>query len=130
MNRNHSLLTLILIYGAASLVHFLHNAVYLESYPNMPVWLTPLGVLASWLLVAGTGAVGYWLVRKGSTAVGLAVIALYAALGFAGLDHYALAPVSAHSLAMNATIVAEVVAASVLLVAIAGKVIRRSESRT
>jgi len=130
MNRNHRLLTLILIYGAASLVHFLHNAVYLESYPNMPVWLTPLRVLASWLVVAGTGAVGYWLVRKGSTAAGLAAIALYAAFGFASLDHYAIAPVSAHSLAMNATIVAEVVAASVLLVAIAGRVIRRSESRT
>ncbi|MBS0417124.1 MAG: hypothetical protein JSR66_05390 [Proteobacteria bacterium] len=126
MNRAHRLLPLILIYGAASLVHFLHNAVYLGSYPNMPVWLTPLGVLASWLVVAATGAVGYWLLRHGWTAVGLIAIALYAVLGFAGLDHYAIAPVSAHSWAMNATILIEVIAASVLLLAVAQVAVRRT----
>ena len=119
MSRDHALLTLILVYGAASLAHFVHNAVYLEFYPNMPTWLTPLGVLGSWLVIAGTGAVGYWLLRKGLTVAGLAVIALYAALGFGGLDHYAIAPVSAHSLVMNATIVGEAIAASVLLVVVA-----------
>jgi uncharacterized membrane protein len=92
--------------------------VYLNLYPNMPTWLTPLGVLTAWLGVAAIGAVGYYLFRKGLTVTGLAVIALYAALGFAGLDHYVIAPISAHSLMMNATIVAEVLAASALLVVI------------
>jgi hypothetical protein len=118
MTRNHALLTLILVYGAASLAHFAHNAVYLNLYPNMPTWLTPLGVSTAWLGVAAIGAVGYYLFRKGLTVTGLAVISLYAALGFAGLDHYAIAPISAHSMMMNATIVAEVIAASVLLVVI------------
>ena len=118
MTRNHALLTLILVYGTASLAHFVHNAVYLDLYPNMPTWLTPLGVLTAWLGVAAIGTVGYCLFRKGLTVTGLAVIALYAALGFAGLDHYVIAPISAHSLMMNATIVAEVIAASVLLVVI------------
>ena len=125
MSRDHALLTLILVYGAASLAHFVHNAVYLEFYPNMPTWLTPLGVLGSWLVIAATGAVGYWLFRKGLAVVGLAVLALYAALGFAGLDHYAIAPVDAHSFAMNATIGGEVIAASVLLVVIAWMALRR-----
>lgn len=124
MNRAHGLLPLILIYGAASLVHFLHNAMYLGSYPNMPVWLTPFGVLASWLAVAGTAAIGCWLLGKGWTAVGLVAIALYAILGFAGLDHYAIAPVSAHSWAMNATIAIEVVTAACLLIAVARVAIR------
>jgi hypothetical protein len=118
MTRNHLLLTSILVYGAASLAHFLHNAVYLNLYPNMPTWLTPLGVLTAWLGVAAIGAVGYYLFREGLTVTGLAITALYAALGFAGLDHYAIAPISAHSLMMNATIVAEVIAASALLVVI------------
>lgn len=118
MSRNHTLLTCMIVYGAASLAHFVHNAVYLELYPNMPVWLTPLGVLSSWLVVAGTGAVGYWLFRKVSTTAGLAMIGVYAALGFAGLDHYAIAPFSAHSVAMSSTILAEVATASVLLVLI------------
>src|SRR5580692_12642722 len=112
MSRDHVLLMSILVYGAASLGHFVHNAVYLDLYPNMPTWLTPLGVLTAWLGVAAIGTVGYCLFRKGLTVTGLAVIALYAALGFAGLDHYAIAPISAHSLMMNATIVAEVLAAS------------------
>jgi hypothetical protein len=116
MKRDSALLTVILLYGALSLAHFLHNAVYLQLYPNMPAWLTPVGVLASWLVIAAIGALGYWLFRRGLKAIGLVTIAIYAALGFGGLDHYAIAPVSAHSLAMNATIVGEVIAASALLV--------------
>jgi hypothetical protein len=119
MSRNHLLLTFMLVYGAASLTHFVHNAAFLDLYPNMPTWLTPYGVLGSWLVIAGIGAIGYWLFRKGLTVIGLGLIALYAALGFGGLDHYVIAPVSAHSVAMNATIAIEVITASMLLVVIA-----------
>ena len=126
MNRDQPLLTFMLLYGATSLTHFIHNAVYLDLYPNLPTWLTPLGVLASWLSIAAIGTVGYWLFRKVSPPVGLAVIALYAALGFAGLDHYTRAPISAHSWAMNTTIVAEAIGASALLVVIAWTATRHS----
>lgn len=119
MKRDSALLTCMLIYGVMSLVHFLHNAVYLRLYPNMPAWLTPVGVLASWLVIAAIGALGYWLFLRGLKAIGLVTIAIYAALGFGGLDHYAIAPVSAHSLAMNGSIVGEVIAAAALLVATA-----------
>lgn len=119
MSRNHLLLTFMLVYGAASLTHFVHNAAFLDLYPNMPTWLTPYAVLGSWLVIAGIGAIGYWLFRKGLTVIGLGLIALYAALGFGGLDHYVIAPVSAHSVAMNATIAIEVITASMLLVVIA-----------
>jgi uncharacterized membrane protein len=103
--------------------------VYLNLYPNMPTWLTPFGVFTAWLGVAAIGAVGYYLFRKGLTVTGLAVIALYAALGFAGLDHYAIAPISAHSLMMNATIAAEVIAAAALLVVIAWTAFRENPTR-
>jgi hypothetical protein len=116
--RRHQLLASMIVYGGASFVHFVHNAMYLDAYPNMPKWLTPSGVMAAWLAIASTGVAGYWLFSRGATKVGLLVMALYAALGFAGLDHYAVAPVSAHSLAMSATILIEVVAASVLFVVI------------
>ena len=113
---HRSLLTFIIAYGAASLVHFVHNAVYIDAYPNLPAWITPVVVYASWLAIAGTGAFGYWLYRRGSRAFGLTVVSVYALFGFGGLDHYALAPVAAHSMAMNATILGEVIAASALLV--------------
>jgi hypothetical protein len=107
-----------IVYGAASFAHFSHNAVYISAYPNLPAWLTPVGVYVSWLVIAGIGAFGYWLYRRGSRVVGLAVIGIYALLGFGGLDHYAMAPLSAHSMAMNATILGEVIAGSVLLIVI------------
>ena len=34
------LFPLMLVYGAAGLLHFMHNAVYLRDYPNLPAWLT------------------------------------------------------------------------------------------
>jgi hypothetical protein len=129
MNRDRALLTFMVLYGAASLVHFVHNAAYFELYPNMPTWLTPLGVLASWLVIAGTGTIGYWLFRKGFAAFGLAATTLYATFGFAGLDHYAIAPVAAHSMAMNATIIGEVIAASALLLVTAGTAIQGGGNR-
>ena len=119
MSRDRLLLTLIIIYGAASLLHFVHNAVYIDAYPNLPAWITPAVVYVSWLVIAATGAVGYWLYRRGSRAFGLMVIGVYALFGFGGLDHYTLAPASAHSMAMNATILGEVIAASALLIVIA-----------
>ena len=107
-----------LAYGVASLAHFVHNAVYIDAYPNLPMWITPLVGHASWLVVAGIGTLGYWLYRSASRAFGLMVIGVYALLGFGGLDHYAVAPVSAHSIAMNATILGEAITASVLLVVV------------
>jgi hypothetical protein len=108
-------LFLAIAYGVASLVHFFHNATYLRQYPGMPAWLTAVGVWSAWCATAAIGAAGYWIYRSVSERAGLLMLALYAALGFAGLDHYAVAPVAAHSVAMNATILCEVVAAAVLL---------------
>jgi hypothetical protein len=119
MSRAHTLLLLMIVYGAASLLHFVHNAVYIQAYPNLPTWITARGVYASWCGIAAVGALGYWLYRKVSQPTGLLVITNYALLGFGGLDHYVIAPISAHSIAMNATILAEVSAAFVLLIFLA-----------
>jgi hypothetical protein len=59
--------------------------------------------------------------RAGYRLTGLITIAIYAALGFGGLDHYALAPVSAHSFTMNLTIGLEALAAAALLIAVCVK---------
>jgi hypothetical protein len=128
MRRAHTLLLLMIVYGAASLLHFAHNAIYIQSYPNLPTWLTPLDVYASWCAIASVGVLGYWLLRRISRPIGLVIIAVYALLGFGGLDHYVVAPIGAHSIAMNATILAEVSAAAVLLiyVALSGLYARRN----
>lgn len=119
MRGAHTLAVLMIIYGAASLIHFVHNAVYIKEYPNLPRWITPVGIYTSWFAIAAVGALGYGLRRKVSSTLGLLAIALYALLGFGGLDHYVIAPIGAHSIAMNATIIVEVSAASALLIFLA-----------
>jgi hypothetical protein len=116
---NSTLLLLVLVYGAASLLHFAHNAVYLHEYPNLPASLTSTGVCAAWCGVTAVGALGYWLYRRISRVAGLLTIAFYGALGFGGLDHYAVAPIAAHSMMMNLTILGEAAAASALVIFVA-----------
>ena len=113
--RASSLLPLVLLYGAASLIHFSHNAEFLNEYPNLPAWFTRAGVYAAWLGVTAIGVVGYLLLRARYARTGLLVLAIYGAFGLDGLSHYALAPPSAHTLAMNFTIGFEAVMGAVLI---------------
>jgi hypothetical protein len=113
------LIALLALYCATSLAHFVHNAQFLADYPNMPVWLSPLQVMGAWLAVTAVGVLGWLVTRTRWPLPGLLLIAAYAGLGFDGLAHYSLAPMSAHSLAMNLTIWSELVAAALLLAATA-----------
>src|SRR4030095_7883810 len=96
---NRALITLVLVHAAASLLHFVHNAAYLADYPNMPAWISPVGIYGAWFAEAAIGGLGVLLLSRGRRG-GLVLIAIYALLGLGGLDHYTLAPVSAHTLAM------------------------------
>jgi len=100
---------------AASLLHHVHNAEYLQDYPNLPGTLTRGGVYAAWLAEAVIAFTGYVLLHFGKEKTGLALIGLYALIGFGGLAHYYAAPLSAHTLAMNATIWLEALTAALLL---------------
>lgn len=111
------LFLLLALYCGASLIHFAHNAEFIADYPSLPIWLTRSKVYLAWLAVTSVGAVGVALLRLRFRLLGLLVIAVYAALGFAGLDHYWVASLTAHSLAMNATILFEVASATALLAA-------------
>ena len=108
---------LMALYCVASFVHFAHNAEFLADYPNLPAWFSRGQVYLAWLAVTAVGALGVALLRAGWRRGGLAVVVAYALLGFAGLDHYAAAPMSAHTPAMNATIAFEVACAALLLAA-------------
>jgi hypothetical protein len=120
----------LLAYCAASLTHFSHNAVFVEAYPNLPDSITPIRIWAVWLAEATIGLTGYVLFRKGMRRTGLALVALYAALAFDGLAHYTLAPMSAHTAAMNLTIWGEVIAGSILLVLAGVQLVRRLSTRS
>jgi len=103
---------------AASLLHFVHNAEYLGDYPNLPPWLTRVGIYLAWCGQTAVGILGYALYRSGRRLFGLALLGIYAGFGFDGLLHYTRAPFDAHTTAMNFTIWFEVVAAALLLICV------------
>ena len=116
--RSGPLLWLLSLYGLASLVHFMHNAVYLSGYPNLPAWLSRSQIYGAWCGITAVGIVGYTLYRRGHAFVGFCLLILYTSLGFDGLLHYGRAPFAAHTVAMNLTIWSEVAAAALALIAV------------
>lgn len=119
------LAVLTLLYTAASLIHFIHNAEFLADYPGLPSSWTRAGVYAAWLGMACVGAIGLFLLTRGLTVFGLLAIGVYAVSGMDSLGHYVVAPFSAHTAAMNVTILLEVGTAMVLFVEVVKLALRR-----
>jgi hypothetical protein len=129
MNRVKGLLVILLVYCSASLFHFVHNAVYIADYPNLPAWISVAGIYLTWLGITSIGLVGYLLLRHGYRFIGLVTFAIYAAFGLDGLAHYSLAPMSAHTFTMNLSIWSEAVTAVVVLVAVTVLLIKHFKNR-
>ena len=130
MPRQHILACLLLVYGVASLVHFTHNAEYLADYPNLPQSWSRADVYVVWLAMTAVGIAGWLLVSRGRVLAGLCVLVIYAALGIDSLGHYVLAPLGAHTAAMNSTIFMEVCAAALVLVEVARQMVGRLAGKT
>ena len=111
---NQPLATLLLVYAIASFIHFVHNAEFLSAYPGMPSTWTRSGIYFVWAAMTAVGIGGWMLVAHGYRRAGLLLAAVYASLGMDSLGHYALAPVSAHSMMMNVTILLEVSTAALV----------------
>jgi hypothetical protein len=106
---------LFVAYFLTSLGHFAHNAEFICEYPNLPGWLTRAKVYAAWLAITAVGLLGLVCLRRQWPLVGLLLVAAYAAMGFDGLGHYAVAPMELHTWGANVTILSEVAAAALLL---------------
>lgn len=57
---------LLLLYCGASLLHFVHNAEYLASYPNLPVWISRGSIYFTWLGILAVGLCGYLTLPRSS----------------------------------------------------------------
>jgi hypothetical protein len=120
---NRPLFLLLLVYAVASLIHFIHNAEFLGAYPGLPESWTRVGVYFAWMAMTAVGAAGALLLHRGHQRIGLFLLAGYAVMGMDSLGHYVLAPLSAHSLSMNVTILLEVTAAGLVLIAVVRRMI-------
>lgn len=122
--RRNALLLALLACMTATLFHHAHNAEYLDHYPNLPEWLSRTSVYAAWLGATLVGVAGFVLLQRGLR-TGLVLLIAYACYGLDGLAHYALAPMSAHTAAMNLSIWLEAAAGLALLLV----VVRRFKAR-
>ncbi|MES2283368.1 MAG: hypothetical protein V4542_18280 [Pseudomonadota bacterium] len=119
---------LLVVFFAANLVHFTHNAEYIAYYPGMPFSFTREKIYLAWVAGAGVGLLGLLAYRARLKILGLALLAAYGAVGIDGLAHYTLALCSEHTLATNLTIWFEVLAGLSLLLSSAvliGKTLSR-----
>ena len=105
---NRLLFVLLGLYAVAGLIHFVHNAEFLNDYPGLPDSWSRGGVYLAWLAMTAVGGVGALLVYRGYEFLGLILLAIYAALGLDSLGHYVMAPLPAHTAMMNTTILLEV----------------------
>ena len=124
INQTNSLPIFLIIYCLASLLHFSHNAIFIDEYPNLPDWISASGVYITWLGITGIGITGYFLFRHGKQLLGLIICAIYGAIGLDGLGHYTLAPISAHSFMMNFSIWFEVITAIIVLITVTGLMVK------
>jgi hypothetical protein len=115
--RSNLLLAFLVLHMAASLWHHIHNGQFLDEYPNLPKGVPAALALAVavWVVTSAIGLAGYYWVCNGRRLLGFGAMGLYAAYGLLAFGHYALAPMSAHTLVMNATIWAEALTAALLL---------------
>ena len=125
---SRALPVLLVALAAASLIHFIHNAEFLADYPGLPRTWTRAGVYGSWVAMTLIGVCGWLLVRAGYHVAGLVLIAVYAVCGTDSLGHFVVAPLSAHTVAMNSTILLEVSAATLLLFECLRLLVRRVKS--
>jgi hypothetical protein len=119
------LFSLLGIYAVASLIHFVHNAELLSSYPGLPETWSRAGIYAAWLGMTAVGGIGTLLVLRGYERIGLSLLAVYAMLGLDSLGHYVVAPLSAHTAMMNSTILLEVGAAGLVSIEVARRLFVR-----
>lgn len=123
------LLFIALVYLIASLGHFVHNAEFLAQYPNLPSWITRKGIYLGWLVVTLPCLAAMLAWARGRAGLTFWLLAVWGALGYLGLDHYYVAPASAHAALANFSIVFEVVAGSVLLLSSLGYLVKLHRSR-
>ena len=97
---------LLAAHAVASLLHFIPDAEYLPDDPGLPPTWTRLGTYTVWAGITAIGLTGWWLLPCGWRITGLSVVLAGALFGLDSLGRCVAAPMSSHTWAMNATILA------------------------
>jgi len=117
--------SLVIVNVCASGAHFLHNAVFLASYPG-PHWISNAWmVIASWFVVVGVLVVGYLWHRKGHLRRATVAFSFYCLSCFLVFGHYLYGAPSHFDALTNVLIFGEGLAGAALLIYFLGWASRR-----
>ena len=104
----------------ASAAHFMHNAVFLETYPG-PSWIPgPWVVVTAWFVVAAVLVRGYSWHRQGEPKRALVAVVAYCISCIFVFGHYLYGPPSDFEVLTNLLILMEGIAGFVLLLYFVG----------
>ena len=93
----------------------------------LPPGMAAGGAYVAWIFTSAVGLAGYYWVCNGKRLLGFGAMGLYAAYGLLAFTHYTLAPMSAHTLVQNATILSEGLTGLLLFVTVMVFLVRDSE---
>jgi hypothetical protein len=98
------ILLIILILNLISTgLHYTDNALYLDQYPG-PSWFTPIGVLATVILMTPVGLLGYWFYARRSFWISYLLLGIYSITSVSSPGHYLFPMTTPMSLKMHGLI--------------------------
>ena len=87
INRNYLLKIFLITSIISTFIHNVDNYLRFELYPQ-PNWITPDGVIRSWIIWTIFGLAGYWLYKNQLFLLSYICLIIYSSCGLSSLAHY------------------------------------------
>lgn len=105
---------LVLVSVLSTFMHNVDNYVHFEHYPQ-PDWITPFGIIRSWIIWTTFGMAGYLLYRNRRFWPSYFCLIIYSTCGLSSLVHYLYGSLDDFSMFMHSLILADGVAGLAVL---------------
>jgi hypothetical protein len=97
------LLAILALNFVSTWLHYTDNALFLNQYPGSD-WFTPIGVLATVIVMTPIGLFGYWLYTRRSFWLAYLLLGVYSITSVSSPGHYLFPMVTPMSLKMHGLI--------------------------
>jgi hypothetical protein len=97
------LLAILALNLTSTWLHYTDNALFLNQYPS-PDWFTPIGILATVIVMTPIGLLGYWLYKRRSFWLAYLLLGVYSITSISSPGHYLFPMVTPMSFKMQGLI--------------------------
>lgn len=97
------LLAIITLNLISTWLHYIDNALFLSQYSGLE-WFTPVGVIATVIVMTPVGLLGYWLYTRGMFWLSYLTLLLYSITSISSPGHYLLPMIAPMSVKMHSLI--------------------------